>query len=368
MSIPVMMTIAGSDCSAGAGLQADLKAAHAMGAFALTAVTCVVSEAPGTVRGIQEVDPALVADQVRINLEHFPVRAVKTGMLYSPAIVRAVHEVLAGADVPVVVDPVMIATAGDRLMREEAVAVYEELLLPGAALLTPNLDEAAVLLRSSVNPGRDELPEAAARLGGRRAYRLAKRAFDAAFSAAVLVVLLPLMALVALAVRLDGTGGPVLFRQVRVGKGGREFEMYKFRTMVPDAEGMLGELKGLNEKTGPVFKIRDDPRVTRVGRFLRRTSLDELPQFANVLKGDMSVVGPRPALPAEVASYGERERQRLLVEQGLTSYWQARPDRDSVSFDEWVDLDLAYVRDCGVATDLKLIVKTVGVVLTAQGS
>ena len=112
MSIPVMMTIAGSDCSAGAGLQADLKAAHAMGAFALTAVTCVVSEAPGTVRGIQEVDPALVADQVRINLEHFPVRAVKTGMLYSPAIVRAVHEVLAGADVPVVVDPVMIATAG----------------------------------------------------------------------------------------------------------------------------------------------------------------------------------------------------------------------------------------------------------------
>lgn len=123
-----------------------------------------MSEAPGTVRGIQEVDPALVADQVRINLEHFPVRAVKTGMLYSPAIVRAVHEVLAGADVPVVVDPVMIATAGDRLMREEAVAVYEELLLPGAALLTPNLDEAAVLLRSSVNPERDELPEAAARL------------------------------------------------------------------------------------------------------------------------------------------------------------------------------------------------------------
>ena len=114
MSIPVMMTIAGSDCSAGAGLQADLKAAHAMGAFALTAVTCVVSEAPGTVRGIQEVDPALVADQVRINLEHFPVRAVKTGMLYSPVIVRAVHEVLAGADVPVVVDPVMIATAGGK--------------------------------------------------------------------------------------------------------------------------------------------------------------------------------------------------------------------------------------------------------------
>lgn len=228
--------------------------------------------------------------------------------------------------------------------------------------------------RSYQVPAREPRPadpgaaEAAARLGGRRAYRLAKRAFDAAFSAVVLVALSPLMALVALAVKADGTGGPVLFRQVRVGKDGREFEMYKFRTMVPGAEGRLGELKALNEKTGPVFKMRDDPRVTKIGRFLRRTSLDELPQFANVLKGDMSVVGPRPALPSEVASYGERERQRLLVEQGLTSYWQARPDRDSVSFDEWVDLDLAYVRDCGPWTDLKLIVKTVGVVLTAQGS
>lgn len=164
MNTPVMMTIAGSDCSAGAGMQADLKAAHAMGAFALTAVTCVVSEVPGLVRGIQEITPALVADQVRINLEHFPVGAVKTGMLYSPAIVRAVHEVLAGVDIPLVVDPVMIATAGDRLMREEAVAVYEELLLPRAALLTPNLDEAAVLLGLSSNPKRAELEEAAGHL------------------------------------------------------------------------------------------------------------------------------------------------------------------------------------------------------------
>lgn len=209
---------------------------------------------------------------------------------------------------------------------------------------------------------------AAARLAARRGYRAAKRAFDVAFSAAALLLLSPLMALVALAVRLDGTGGPVLFRQARVGGGGREFTMYKFRTMVPDAEERLEGLRGLNEKQGPVFKIREDPRVTRVGRLLRRTSLDELPQFANVLRGDMSVVGPRPALPAEVASYGPRERQRLLVEQGLTSYWQARRDRDSVSFDEWVDLDLAYVRDCGPLTDLKLIAKTVGVVLTAQGS
>ena len=209
---------------------------------------------------------------------------------------------------------------------------------------------------------------AAARLGGRRAYRLAKRAFDAAFSAAVLVTLSPLMALVALAVKLDGTGGPVLFRQVRVGKGGREFEMYKFRTMVPGAEARLGDLRALNEKTGPVFKMRDDPRVTRVGRFLRRTSLDELPQFANVLKGDMSIVGPRPALPAEVATYDDYQRQRLLVKPGLTCYWQTRRNRDSITFDEWVDLDLLYIKKCSAWSDLKLIIQTVGVVLTAQGS
>lgn len=237
-----------------------------------------------------------------------------------------------------------------------------------APFRTVRADRAYQVPARELRPADPAVDAAAKRLEGRRGYRLAKRAFDVAFSAAALIALSPLMALVALAVKADGTGGPVLFRQQRVGKGGKEFEMYKFRTMVPGAEGRLAELGGLNEKDGPVFKIRDDPRVTRVGCLLRRTSLDELPQFANVLRGDMSVVGPRPALPSEVASYGPRERQRLLVPQGLTSYWQVRPDRDSVPFDEWVDLDLAYVRDCGVATDLKLIVRTVGVVLTGQGS
>lgn len=166
--------------------------------------------------------------------------------------------------------------------------------------------------------------EAAARLEGRHGYRLAKRAFDAAFSAVVLVVLSPLMALVALAVKLDGTGGPALFRQVRVGKGGREFEMYKFRTMVPGAEKRLGELKALNEKTGPVFKIRDDLRVTRVGRLLRRTSLDELPQFLNVLKGDipLRILKTRPefseksmgafALPAKSSTNKEKAFSQVV--------------------------------------------------------
>ena len=154
-----------------------------------------------------------------------------------------------------------------------------------------------------------ETLEAARRLReGRLGYRAFKRAFDVAFSACVLVCLSWLFLVIALAVKLDDPAGPVLFRQRRVGRAGGDgepstFDMYKFRSMVPDAESRLAELKAMNEKTGPVFKMRDDPRVTRVGRVLRKTSLDELPQFINVLKGDISVVGPRPALPKEVATY-----------------------------------------------------------------
>lgn len=144
--------------------------------------------------------------------------------------------------------------------------------------------------------------------------------------------------------------------------------MLKFRSMCVDAEVKLAELKELNEKTGPVFKIADDPRITRVGKWLRKLSLDELPQFVNVLFSDMSVVGPRPALPNEVATYNDYQRQRLLVKPGLTCYWQTRRNRDSVTFDEWVDLDLLYIKKCSVWSDLKLIVQTVGVVLTAQGN
>ena len=177
-----------------------------------------------------------------------------------------------------------------------------------------------------------------------------------------------LFAIIAVAVKMDDPKGPVLFRQRRVTKDGREFTMYKFRSMCADAEERLAELRALNEKTGPVFKMRDDPRVTRVGRLLRRVSLDELPQFANVLKGDLSVVGPRPALPSEVAAYTPRQRQRLLVKSGITCYWQTRRNRDSITFDEWVDLDLLYIKKCGALADLKLIVQTVGCVLTAQGN
>ena len=202
----------------------------------------------------------------------------------------------------------------------------------------------------------------------RWAYRFAKRAFDVVFSAAVLVCFCWLYAIIAILVKADDPKGPVIFSQDRVGRDGRTFKMHKFRSMCVDAEERLGELQCLNEKTGPVFKIKDDPRVTRVGHWLRKLSLDELPQFWDVLKGDISIVGPRPALPKEVEKYTGYQRQRLLVKPGITCYWQTRRDRDSITFDEWVDLDLLYVRKCGVWTDIKLIIQTVGVVLTAQGS
>ena len=202
----------------------------------------------------------------------------------------------------------------------------------------------------------------------RHVYRFVKRAFDVVFSLLVFVVFCWLFAIIALLIKLDDPKGPVFFRQERVGKNGRTFYMYKFRSMCVDAEEKLAELKVLNEKTGPVFKMRDDPRVTHVGKWLRKLSLDELPQFFNVLLGDMSVVGPRPALPVEAATYDAYQAQRLLVKPGLTCYWQAHRNRDAVTFDEWVDLDLLYIEKCSVWNDLKLVIQTIGVVLTAQGN
>lgn len=202
----------------------------------------------------------------------------------------------------------------------------------------------------------------------RVAFRLAKRTFDIVFSAAVLVCFSWLFAFIAVLIKIDDPKGPVFFKQTRVGKNGKTFQMLKFRSMCVDAEAKLAELKELNEKTGPVFKIADDPRITRIGKWLRKLSLDELPQFVNVLRSDMSVVGPRPALPNEVATYNDYQRQRLLVKPGMTCYWQTRRNRDSITFDEWVDLDLLYIKKCSAWSDLKLIIQTVGVVFTAQGS
>lgn len=205
-------------------------------------------------------------------------------------------------------------------------------------------------------------------LDNRPAYRIVKRLFDIVFSGAVLVCFCWLYAIVALLVKIDDPKGPVFFKQTRVGMNGKEFQMLKFRSMCVDAEEKLASLQELNEKTGPVFKIAEDPRITRVGKWLRKLSLDELPQFINVFAGSMGVCGPRPALPSEVATYTDYQRQRLLIKPGITCYWQTRRNRDSITFDEWIDLDLLYIKQCSVWADIKLVIQTIGCVLTAQGS
>ena len=212
-----------------------------------------------------------------------------------------------------------------------------------------------------------ELNRIADGIDHRPIYRALKRTFDIVFSTCVLIVLLPVLCVISLAIWVDDPHGSPLFFQERVGKRGRTFRMAKFRSMHVDAEARLEELMHANEKDGPVFKIKEDPRVTRVGKFIRKTSLDELPQFWNVLMGDMSVVGPRPALPREVVQYGEHERLRLAVRPGITCYWQTRRNRDSITFSEWVDLDLLYILQSGFWADIKLIIQTMGCVLSAQG-
>lgn len=212
-----------------------------------------------------------------------------------------------------------------------------------------------------------ELERIAKGVDGRIFYAAIKRLLDVAFSLVVLIGLSPLYILIALAVWIDDPHGSSLFFQERVGKHGKTFKMVKFRSMYTDAEDRLDELMDANEKDGPVFKIKKDPRITRVGKFIRKTSLDELPQFWNVLVGDMSIVGPRPALPREVRQYSLHDQLRLVVRPGITCYWQTRRNRDSITFDEWVNLDLLYILKAGLWTDFKLIIQTVGCVLTFQG-
>ena len=198
-------------------------------------------------------------------------------------------------------------------------------------------------------------------------YCFFKRLLDIIGSSVGLLVLLMPLLIVALIVVIDSPGAPPIYVQERVGKNGRKFRFYKFRSMVPHADRMLQTLLEKNEMDGPVFKMKDDPRITRFGRFIRRTSIDELPQLWNVLKGDLSLVGPRPGLPREVEQYTEYQSQRLLVTPGLTCYWQVQPKRNSLSFDEWVALDLKYICERSFWLDLKLIFKTVGAVFGQEG-
>ena len=212
---------------------------------------------------------------------------------------------------------------------------------------------------------------APARADGRWGYRFVKRAFDIAFSlVAIAVLLIPSIVLCA-AIRLESPGNP-LYSQKRVGRIGRDgqirtFDMYKFRSMHKDADERLAELADLNEADGPLFKIKDDPRVTRIGKFIRKHSIDELPQFLNCLMGQLSCVGPRPPLPSEVAQYDERAMRRLSVKPGLTGYWQVR-GRSDTTFDDMVDMDLAYIEERSFSTDLRVIAKTVITMFDGKGA
>ncbi len=194
----------------------------------------------------------------------------------------------------------------------------------------------------------------------------AKRALDIVMSAAALLVLAPLLLVVSIAIRLDSPG-PVLFRQRRVGMNGREFTLLKFRSMHQDADARLEALRARNEVSGPVFKMKDDPRVTRVGRVIRRTSIDELPQFWNVLRGEMSVVGPRPPIPSEVERYERRHLRRLSVKPGITCTWQVS-GRSAIGFDRWMELDLSYIDNWSLWRDVKILARTIPAVLTGRGA
>ncbi len=195
---------------------------------------------------------------------------------------------------------------------------------------------------------------------------LLKRGFDIAVSALALLLLSPLLLLIAVAVKLDSPG-PVFYISRRNGKKGRIFNFYKFRTMVVGAEGMLDSLRHLDESDGPVFKIRNDPRVTRVGRVLRRYSLDELPQLWNVLKGDMSLVGPRPPTPDEVARYADWQLKRLEIRPGLTCLWQVK-GRSNLSFRDWMKFDLFYIENWSFWLDIKILLRTILVVIRGEGA
>lgn len=197
-------------------------------------------------------------------------------------------------------------------------------------------------------------------------YALAKRTFDLVFALTLLVLGSPVMLIAALLIKLTDRG-PVFFKQVRVGAGGRCFWCYKFRSMCVDAEAKKQQLMHLNEASGPVFKIKRDPRITPIGAILRKYSIDELPQLINVVRGEMSVVGPRPPLPSEVAQYGERTRHRLGVPPGLTCLWQIN-GRSNVSFERWVELDLLYIETMSFSSDLMIVLKTVPAVLFGSGA
>jgi len=197
-------------------------------------------------------------------------------------------------------------------------------------------------------------------------YLFIKRLTYIVFSFLAIIVLSPFMIIIAVIIVVDDPKGGPIFTQKRIGINEKAFKFYKFRSMCVDAEAKLTKLQALNEAEGPVFKIKNDPRITKIGHFIRNTSIDELPQLFSVLKGDMTLVGPRPPLPNEVSQYDDYERQRLLTKPGLTCFWQVYPDRHNISFDDWVALDIKYAEEQSYLNDWKLIIKTIKVACSCK--
>ncbi|MBO4457413.1 MAG: sugar transferase [Butyrivibrio sp.] len=197
-------------------------------------------------------------------------------------------------------------------------------------------------------------------------YKWLKRAFDVVAATAALIVLLPVFLITAVAIFFED-GGPIFFTQQRAGKDMQSFKIYKFRSMYRNAEALFEKMQSQNEQTGHAFKIKNDPRVTRVGRFIRRFSIDELPQLFNIIKGDMSIVGPRPILYSQMEECNAYEKQRLIVKPGLTCYWQVS-GRADIKWDRWVELDLQYIEDMSLIKDLELILRTFPVVFGQDGA
>ncbi|MGH4139626.1 sugar transferase [Clostridium sp.] len=199
-----------------------------------------------------------------------------------------------------------------------------------------------------------------------RGYFIIKRMIDVIGALCGILLLFPVMIVVAIWIKV-GSKGTIFFTQERVGQDGIGFMMYKFRSMCIDAEYLLDKLQDKNEMSGPMFKIKEDPRITKVGKFIRKTSIDELPQLFNILKGDMSLVGPRPSLPKEVAQFNSFQKQRLVAKPGLTCYWQVS-GRNDVSFQEWMEMDVKYIEERNTLIDIRLIFKTVGVLFGDEGA
>lgn len=214
---------------------------------------------------------------------------------------------------------------------------------------------------------REQVLDRKSLLKPKRKFWIVKRAQDIILASIALIVLAPVMAVIAAIIWIDDPKGSPIFSQIRCGRDGKEFKFYKFRSMVVDAEARLEELLDQNEMEGPAFKIKDDPRITKVGKFLRKSGLDELPQLWNILIGDMSIVGPRPALPREVEQYDDYLKQRLFVTPGLTCYWQIQPNRNDLTFDEWMALDIKYIQERSFWVDWSIIFKTAISVLGMDG-